>query len=229
MTQEKIAVVLYGPPGGGKGTQANLLADAYGLVHFDTGRYLESIWHDPKRQKEKRVRVERKKFDSGELNSPSFVFHEVRKEAEKLARAGWGVVFSGSPRTFYEAENLVPVLKKLYTKEKLFFVRLDVDERHSVERNSARLMCTVCHAPLLTKYYPSKKPTHCPVCGGPFYRRSLDDPRVIKERLREYRERTEPIFSYITKQGYRIAVVDGRPEPYKVFQSIRRVIDRRLK
>ena len=49
----KIAIILYGPPGSGKGTQANLLADKLGLIHFDTGKFLESIWYDPKRQKEK--------------------------------------------------------------------------------------------------------------------------------------------------------------------------------
>ncbi|HTY40195.1 MAG TPA: nucleoside monophosphate kinase [Candidatus Paceibacterota bacterium] len=229
MIQQRIAVALYAPPGGGKGTQANLLADKLGLIHFDTGRFLESVVHDPKRQKEAVIRRERKNFDTGRLVTPSFTLREVKKEVKMLAAAGWGVVFSGSPRTMYEAEGLIPLLEKLYGRKKMFFIQLDVDSKHSMERNSARLLCKICHAPLLTKYYPSKNPKHCPVCGGPFYRRTLDNPKVIVVRLKEYAERTKPIFAYLKKLKYPIMKVDGRPEPYKVFENVLRHLKPALK
>lgn len=229
MVQQRIAVVLYAPPGGGKGTQANLLADKLGLIHFDTGRFVEAVVHDPKRQKEAVIRKERKNFDTGILLTPSFVLREVKREVQMLAAAGWGVIFSGSPRTMFEAEGLVPILEKLYGKKKVFFVRLDIDPEHSMERNSARLICTVCHAPLLTKYYPSKMRKHCPICGGSFYRRTLDNPKVIKVRLKEYADRTEPIFDYVKKRGYKINKVDGRPAPFQVFEQIYRHLRPALK
>src|SRR5258708_22322195 len=110
----KIVVILYGPPGAGKGTQANLLADKLDLIHFDTGKFLESIVHNPKRQKEKLVRRERALFDGGMLMTPSFVTGEVKREAKHIAAADWGLIFSGSPRTMYEAERLYPEFEKLY-------------------------------------------------------------------------------------------------------------------
>ena len=216
----KIAVILYGPPGGGKGTQANLLASELGLIHFDTGKFFEQVVHDPARQKDKVVVRERKLFDTGILMTPSFVLTEVVRATKEIARADWGIVYSGSPRTLFEAHGLLPVLEKLYGKKNIFVVGLKVDPRDSIRRNSKRLLCSVCRAPLLTKYYPSKNPKHCPVCAGPLYKRTLDNPETIKVRLRQYEERTIPIFEFMKKRGYRIFPVNGKFPPYKIFRSI---------
>src|SRR6267378_816794 len=116
----KIAIIIYGPPGSGKGTQANLLADKLGLIHFDTGKFLESIWYDPKRQKEKLVQREKKIFEGGGLNSSSFVAKEIIKDIKNIFRAGRGLIFSGSPRTVPEAEEEFPVLEKLYGRKNIF-------------------------------------------------------------------------------------------------------------
>ena len=217
---KKIAIILYGPPGSGKGTQANLLAAKIGLIHFDTGRFLESLVYDPVRKKEKVVERERKLFETGKLMTPSFVLREVAREVKKIAQADWGVVFSGSPRTMYEAERLVPILEKIYGKKQISIFTLNVPDKISISRNSQRVVCTVCKAPLLTAYYPSKNPKHCPICGGPFYRRTLDNPRTIKVRLGEYAMRTKPIFSFLKKRGYRLTAVSGASAPATVFTKI---------
>jgi len=217
---KKIVVILYGPPGSGKGTQANLLADKLGLIHFDTGRYLESAVYDPTRQKEKIIKRERKFFEGGQLMTPSFVLAEVSKATKKLRKAEWGIVFSGSPRTVFEGKGLMPLLEKLYGKKNIFVFVLVVPAKDSIKRNSDRVVCKICKAPLLTKYYPSKHYKHCPVCAGPFYHRTLDSPKTIKVRLEEYRSRTEPVFKLMRKRGYRIIKIDGRPAPYKVFEHI---------
>ncbi len=216
----KIAVVLYGQPGAGKGTQAVLLAGKLDLVHLDTGKLCEKIVHDPDRQNEKAVRRERKLFDTGILMTPSFVTHEVVKEVRRLRRADLGVVLSGSPRTMYEAEREYPVFEKLYGKKNVFVFVLEVPGERSMKRNTARMICSVCGYLLLTAFYPTKKAKYCPVCGGPFYKRSLDNPKVMKVRLREYEERTFPIFDFLKKRGYRVVKIDGRPAPYKVFARI---------
>lgn len=229
MRQEKIAVVLYGLPGSGKGTQANLVANAFGLVNFDTGKYLEALWHDPKRQNEAIVKHERKLFDEGALNTPSFVLNEVAKAVRKIARGGAGIVFSGSPRTLHEAERLVPLLEKLYGKKNVLYFLLDVEHSHSVARNSKRLLCTICRTGLLAQYYPSKNPKHCPACGGPLYKRTLDHVDVIPKRLDEYEKRTKPVLGYLKKRGSKVAKLDGRPAPYKVFARVERHINTALK
>jgi adenylate kinase len=216
----KVAIILYGPPGAGKGTQANLLADKLGLIHFDTGKFLEAIVHDPKRQKEKTIRRERSYFDGGKLMTPSFVTREVLRGAKRIADAGWGLVFSGSPRTMYEAEHEYPVFEKLFGKKNILIFVLGVPPAFSLRRNSAREVCKACGYLLIASLYPTKNPKICPVCGGPFYRRSLDKPDVIKIRLREYQERTFPIYAYARKKGYKVIMVDGRPAPYKVTERI---------
>lgn len=216
----KIVVILYGPPGGGKGTQANLLADKLGLIHFDTGKFVESIVHDPARQKEKIVRRERRLYDSGKLMTPSFVLGEVMKAVKQIRKAGYGVVFSGSPRTIYEAEGLVPVLERLYGKKNIFVFVLKIPADFSIRRNSNRLVCSVCGYTLLAQYYPPVRPKCCPVCAGLFHKRTDDNSKVIKIRLEEYKNRTEPIFKIVKKRGYKIRVIDGRPAPFKVFKKV---------
>ncbi|MDO8520762.1 MAG: nucleoside monophosphate kinase [bacterium] len=228
MRNEKIAVVIYGLPGSGKGTQANLAANAFGFVNFDTGRYLESLWYDPKRQKEALVRRERKLFEEGKLNTPSFVLGEVAKAVKAIAGKGLGVVFSGSPRTMYEAERLIPILERLYGKKRVFVFFLDVAPKDSVERNTRRRLCSFCKTPLLAKYYPTKKPKHCPVCAGTLYKRTLDRTDIILKRITEYNERTAPVLGYLKKRKYKITNINGKPEPYKVFRHIEQEINRKL-
>jgi adenylate kinase len=219
----KMAVIVYGAPGSGKGTQANLLAAKFGLIHLDTGKFLEAIVHDPKRQKETTIQRERALFDGGKLMTPSFVIREVIREMKRIRAAEYGVVFSGFPRTLSEANNFYPMIKALYGKNVAAFA-LDVPADFSLARNRARRICTVCGYELLTAFYPTKNPKHCPVCGGKFYKRSLDNPTVIAVRLKEYDERTKPIFKLLKQHGYRLRHIDGTPAPYQVFQKLEKFI-----
>lgn len=228
MKREKIVVAVYGLPGSGKGTQANLIANSFGLVNFDTGKLLESIWYDPKRQKDPVVRKEKVLFASGKLNTPSFVLSEVKKKATNFAKMGHGIVFSGSPRTMFEAEGLIPALEKMYGREKMFFFLLDVDHKDSLARNSKRRLCNECKTPLMALYYPSKSPKYCPVCAGSLYRRTLDDPKVIPKRLTEYEERTFPIIGYLKKNKFKVVKLNGRKEPFKIFKEIEKTIAKQL-
>ena len=221
----KLAVILYGPPGSGKGTQASLAADKLDLIHFDTGRYLRSYLYDPKNKKLAVVRRERKIYEAGRLTTPSFVTGIVMKGVRDIAKAGYGVVFSGSPRTLYEAERLAPFLAKLYGKTNVLVFRLIVSRETSLHRNSHRVLCECCNMTVLRTLLPSLDHLRfCPFCGAKFKKRTDDEPEIIKRRIREYEERTGPVLSYMKRHGYRLHEIKGETVPYKVHAEILRRI-----
>lgn len=224
----KKAVIIYGPPGGGKGTQSELLVKKFGLINFDTGSYIESVVHDPKNQKSKEIQKEREFFDNGTLNTPSWVLKVVKENCARIADSGFGVVLSGSPRTMYEAfgraegekttEGLLELLEKKYGKKNIVIFELVLPENNSVKRNSGRLLCSLCRLNVFGKDYSKAK--HCPFCGSPLFKRTLDKPEIIKKRLQQYRDRTQPILKELRKRKIEIHKIDATPMPAKVFQSI---------
>ncbi len=216
----KLAVILNGVPGSGKGMQADLIADSLGLIHIDTGKLLRAILSDKSGKTDPVLKRERKLNDNGILNTPSWVTAMLKKKIGVMAKLGYGIVFSGSPRTLYEAEGLVPFIEKLYGKKNVYFINLKVPFAVAAKRNSIRLVCTTCRHPLLSAFYPSKNPRHCPVCAGILERRIDDDPLKFKTRTQEYEKRTMPIIKYMKNRGYKIIKVDGIPAPYKVFEKI---------
>jgi len=220
------AIVIYGPPGAGKGTQADLTANHFGFVHFDTGKYLESLIYSPTHKKNAIIKRERNLFETGKLMTPSWVLSVVKSKAEKIAKAGLGIVFSGSPRTLYETKNLMPLLEKLYGRRNILFFVIKVSSRTSIKRNSHRLLCTVCGSPVLylkeTEHFNVK--SKCPFCGGKLFRRSLDKPLIIKKRIEEYDTRTKPIFAELKKRGYRLFEIQGKAMPFEVFKNIQKHI-----
>lgn len=221
----RIAVIIYGPPGSGKGTQANLTAHTFGLIHFDTGKYAESIVHDPKNQSDPVILKRREEFDTGKLLYPQWTLKIVKEAVQKIGKTNFGIVFSGSPRTLYEAHGLMPVIEKIYEKKNIFPVVLQVSPETSIERNSSRLVCDLCSGVMLAAVLASANfLSKCPICGSQFRRRSLDKPEIIKVRLKEYEERTKPIFAYLQKRGYEIHDINGEQPPPEVFKEILKVI-----
>lgn len=234
---KKIAVTIFGPPGSGKGTQADLLAERYDLVHFDTGKVIERTVHNPKNANDPIIQREKKHFDTGILCTPDWVLALVGEKIREIGQCeDEGLVFSGSPRTLYEAEGdkeknipgVIEVLEKIFGKENLIIIRLNVSEESSIFRNSHRRVCDVCQKPLL--FNPeNEKLTHCPHCGGKIVSRVLDKPEIIKIRLEEYHNRTKPIFDFIESRKIPIIDIDGEPEPSVVSRNIFEEIDKRLK
>lgn len=215
------AVVIFGPPGSGKGTQADILAKEYGLVHIDTGRLVESIVNDPKNQDDPIIMREKENFVSGRLMTPEWVLGVLLSEVIRLANEKQGIVFSGSPRTLTEAQELVPVLEKYYGKDSIILFRINVSERTSIFRNTHRRVCKKCRRPLIYSS-ETKDIDECPVCGGEIVVRSLDNEQAMKVRLKEYQERTKPIFEFLESRGYKIININGEPSPDEVAFSIQR-------
>jgi len=234
---KKISVVIYGSPGSGKGTQADLIAEHYGLVHFDTGKVIEKTVHDPKNAGDPVIQRERQLFDTGILCTPEWVLKLVTAKIREIAECeDEGLVFSGSPRTMYEAEGdkeknipgVIPILEEIFGKENLIVLRLNVSAESSIFRNSHRRVCEDCQTPLLYSA-ETEKLTHCPKCGGRIVTRTLDVPETIKVRLEEYKNRTEPIFQFLKNKGISVIDIDGEPAPAVVTRSIFEKIDDKIK
>jgi adenylate kinase len=118
-----------------------------------------------------------------------------------------GLIFSGSPRTLPEAEIEIPKLESLYGKDAILVFKLHISAEESVKRNSQRLFCEYSHP--IRPEIAVLNPTICPDDGGKVIRRALDDPEVIKVRLKEYESRTVPAIEYIQKRGIEIVDIPG--------------------
>ncbi len=224
----KKVIIIFGAPGSGKGTQADLLSKNFGFYHFDSGKYIEQVINDPEKLKNKTVQREKKLFDSGVLCDPSWILQIVKEKSKELAKAGINIVFSGSPRTLFEAfgdkknVGLIKVLEKGYGKKNIGVLYIDVKPETSVFRNSHRSVCSVCGAPVL---YKGDGEQSCPFCDASLRKRSLDNPDTIKVRLEEYKNRTKPILEQLRKQGYVINNIEGEEPPFKVFEKVSKNID----
>jgi len=220
----KKAVVIFGPPGSGKGTQANLVAGKLNIFHLDTGKFLEQLLNDPANKNNKEIQKEKKLFDTGMLLIPRFVLKFIVKKINEVAKLGSGIVFSGSPRTYFEAfgdkknVGVVETLEKIYRKNNVKYMLLDASSDQSMQRNSNRLLCSSCGTQLLSVL--KVKYEKCPFCGGKLRTRTLDKPEVIKIRLVEYAQRTEPIIKELEKRGYKINKIKADKLPYEVFNML---------
>lgn len=217
---KKWAVFLIGPPGSGKGTQADLLAQRFGLVHVQTSKLGEAkmnnqelIKNDPELAEIKRL------YDKGELFPPPWTVKIVLQRSEELANEGRGIIFSGSPRTIYEIENELPFFENLYGKENIKVVNLKINEGESVNRNSHRRVCKASGHPI-PNFESMKDITVCPQDGSEIVTRSLDTPETIKARNEVYHRRTEPIFAFLKEKGHNIIEINGEQGIDKVFQDI---------
>jgi len=231
MSKKSQIIILLGPPGAGKGTQAILLAEKFDLFYFETSKILEKAFEENIEEKIEiegkyySISEEKEKWKKGLLCSPPFVTWLVKKEIERLAKEGKGIVFSGSPRTLYEAERIMPLLEKLYGKENIKTILIDIPFEVSLFRNSHRRICQLLRHPILwTK--ETENLTICPLDGSKLIKRKgLDDPETIKVRWEEYKKRTFPIVEYLKKNSFKVEKVNGEGTVAEVFSSILKILE----
>jgi len=227
-TQKAKVIILMGPPGSGKGTQAILLCDKFtNLYYFETSKILEEKFAEIKKEKE--IEVEGKKYSilkekkrwlKGELCSPPFVTFLVKEKIEELFREGMNLVLAGSPRTVYEAERIIPQIEKLYGKENIKIFLLEIPPEETIKRNSQRKICELMRHPII--FSPQTKNLKiCPLDGSKLIKRKgLDDPKTIVKRIEAYQKETLPVIDYFKKRNYKVIKINGSPPPVKVFNEI---------
>ncbi|MBU2539988.1 nucleoside monophosphate kinase [Patescibacteria group bacterium] len=230
--KQRQIVILFGPPGAGKGTQAELLSDKLSLYAFDTSKILEEGFKQAKNltedSPERFIEVDKEKFDilkekelwtKGVLCSPPFVTYLIKEKVKKLFEDGENIIFSGSPRTVYEAEEEIPYFIDLYGKGniKAFFINISAEQ--TIFRNSNRKICELMrHSILFNK--ETENLSICPLDGSKLLKRELDTLETIKVRIKEFQERTFPIINVFEKQGIEVCEINGEQPIADVFKDI---------
>ena len=229
--KNKSVIIIIGSPGAGKGTQAELLAEKLSLYYFETSKILEGTFSEA--GKREFVKVEEKKYflekekelwEKGMLCSPPFVSFLVKEKIKKLQKMGENLVLAGSPRTLYEGKQIMPLLEKLYGKNNIKIILIEVSAKESIFRNSHRRICSLMRHPILyTK--ETKNLKICPLDGSKLVRRKgLDRPATIKIRLKEYKERTIPLVKYFKGRKLKVKKVNGKGSVAAVFKRILKVL-----
>jgi len=213
-----VNIILLGPPGAGKGTQAARLQASRGMIHLSTGDMLREAVAagTPIGLKAKAV------MERGELVSDAIVSALIGERLD--AAADKGAIFDGFPRTRAQAEALDLLLTER-SRSLDHVIELAVDEDALVTRITGRFSCAKCG----TGYHDSFRPTQvagvCDVCGSTeFVRRKDDNEQTVRTRMAEYRAKTEPILPYYQQRGL-VRSVDGMGSVDAVAAQIDAILD----
>ncbi len=214
----KKIIFLIGPPASGKGTQAKLLIEKTGFYHFITSKegkdYIATHQDDPETKKQEVL------YKKGELFNPEWLIRVQKERVEEILKNDIkGVLFDGSPRTLYEAENLPKLLSSFVGKENIITVVINVSEEELERRTVERLVCSENENHVVSTRLNSdvKIGDKCLQCGGVLQKRDLD--MVVEERIKEYNERTVPGINFL-KENYKVAEVNGEQSVGDVHKDI---------
>ena len=192
-------IVLLGPPGSGKGTQGERLAERLGIPKIATGDVLREAIRDGTEQG-----LAAKAFmDRGDL-VPDAVILGIMKDALGSPGAAKGAILDGVVRTVPQAEGLVKLVGELGRKVDKVLL-FDIEDEELIRRLSGRTVCESCQTP-----YKGREPgSICPKCGGKLVRRPDDEADAIRTRLQVYRTQTEPVIQWTRDHGLDVAEIDA--------------------
>lgn len=210
-------IIMLGAPGAGKGTQAKMIADKYGVPHISTGDILRA---NIKNGTE--LGMEAKKYMDQGLLVPDEL--TVRILLDRVAQDDCknGYVLDGFPRTIPQAEVLDSELTKLGDHID-YAINVDVPDENIVKRMSGRRACLTCGATYHIEHVPPKKEGICDVCGSELVLRDDDKPETVKNRLNVYHEQTQPLIDFYTEKGV-LKTVDGTVPMEEVFAAITAIL-----
>ncbi len=211
-------IILLGPPGAGKGTQAEKIIKEYQMSYVSTGDILRAAVkaQTPLGKKAKQY------MDQGQLVPDELVVAIVK---EKLAEQdqSTGALLDGFPRTVAQAEFLDQALPGIGQKIDRV-LSIEVEEEELIERLTGRRVCRDCGANFHVKFKPPKVRNVCDQCGGDLYQRDDDTLETVKERLAVYKEQTEPLIAFYEAKQL-LSKIDGNQNIEKVSMQVKTVLD----
>lgn len=211
-------LILLGPPGAGKGTQAQRIVERYHVPQISTGDILRAA------VREKTALGEKAKayMDRGQL-VPDEVVIGIIEERLKAPDCQRGFILDGFPRTLAQAEALELILTK-NRKSIEHVLSIEVDAEELVRRLTGRRTCKNCGAMYHILFHPSQQEGICDRCGGALYQRTDDQEETIRTRLREYEKQTAPLIQYYRSKEH-LRPISGTGGENQVFDQIVHVID----
>jgi len=210
-------IVLFGPPGSGKGTQAKMLAEKYGVPHISTGDILRENLNN-----ETKLGLKAKTYmDKGEL-VPDDVLIGIIKDRLSEPDCASGFLLDGYPRTLPQAETLSKILSDL-GKSLDVVLNIDVPDEELLKRLAGRRMC-VCGASYHILFNKPKQEGICDLCSSKLYQRDDDKEEAILNRLDVYKNQTRPLIDHYTQAGVMLTI-NGAADIEVVFNGICRMLD----
>jgi adenylate kinase len=210
-------VILLGPPGAGKGTQAKTLSDRTSLTHVASG----DLFRAALREGTELGMLAKSYMDRGELVPDEVV---IRMILERIAQpdCSGGVIFDGFPRTRDQATALEAALAEHSNKIDVVLY-MSVPQEVLLRRIAGRQTCKTCGATYNIYYFPSHRPNVCDICGGTLYQRSDDSMETAQHRLDVYFAQTMPLIEYYQHQGS-LFEIDGQREISQVAEAMLKVL-----
>lgn len=210
-------IIMLGAPGAGKGTQAKMIAEKYGLPHISTGDiFRANIKNGTELGKEAKEYMDKGLLVPDELTVRLLLDCVAQDDCKN------GYVLDGFPRTIPQAEVLDEKLSELGEKVD-YAINVDVPDENIVNRMSGRRACLNCGATYHIVSIPPKKEGICDVCGSELVLRDDDKPETVQNRLKVYHEQTQPLIDFYEKKGV-LRSVDGTLPMEEVFTAITKIL-----
>ena len=211
-------IIMLGAPGAGKGTQAKMIAEKFGIPHISTG----DIFRANIKNGTELGKKAKEYMDKGQL-VPDELTVEILLDRVAADDCKNGYVLDGFPRTIPQADVLDKELTKLGDKVD-FAINVDVPDENIVRRMSGRRACLKCGATYHIEHIPPKKEGICDTCGSELVQRDDDKPETVQKRLSVYHEQTQPLIDYYNKKNI-LKSVDGTKDMQEVFSDIVNILN----
>jgi len=206
-------VVLFGPPGAGKGTQASHISTLLGITHISTGDLFRNLDKaSPLGQKVKAI------MDAGEL-VPDDVTMEILAARLNEGDVDSGVLLDGFPRTSNQADELIKWMTPRHRKVDLVLA-IDIPDAEVHRRLVNRRMCRGCSASYHLIFVPPARDGFCDNCGAELYQRGSDTAEKVQPRIDGYHKWTLPMLDYLKAKQFAIVNIDGMQAPKAVSKAI---------
>lgn len=211
-------IILLGPPGAGKGTQAKFISEKYSVPHISTG----DIFRKNIAEKTPLGIKAKSYLDAGKL-VPDELTIDIVKDRLGMEDCQKGFLLDGFPRTVNQAKALDDFLKS-DSKSVDAALLIDVPKEFILERMTGRRVCSSCGASYHIKFNPTKVHGKCDACGGDVVQRKDDTESTVKDRLDVYAEQTQPLIGYYKNEN-KLLAVDGTGDIDEVFERVKKSLN----